>query len=171
MNGNLLTLTILQTLVLLLLFILIVYGMYWMVMNRLSKSYQLTTINTATAIVLGSLFFTTSYFLFQVGEALRGVFRLLGKSMNTTDLILAAMKYVLYFSGTTVIAIILVQAVAAYLFSLTQKESYLAEIAANKIPAALMFSVYTICLALLTADGLAQVFEAWLPYPTLPSFQ
>jgi hypothetical protein len=122
------------------------------------------------ALFFSAVFFTCGMLLKEAGTALFAAVQILQKQGAGEALLLESGRYALYFVGISILSLLLILGLTAYLFALLRKKGILQAIAADDYASVVFCCAAMLTFTLLSLGYVRQFMELLVPYPELPGF-
>lgn len=169
MNSNLF-LAILHLVMTLLLAVLVTFSTTRLFIRAIRRKYQMTTKNTAFAILLASVIFAVGYILSGVVEP---IFKMVAMvkiiEKNATDVFFSVLKYSLIFVVLGFGLAFLVVITGMYLFNFINTEiNELQEVSENNIAVGILVGMIIVVVTLFVKGAVVFLVENLIPYPQMP---
>ncbi len=161
---------VLHLILTLLLAILVTFSTTRLFIRALRRKYQITTKNTAFAILLASVIFAVGYILSGLVEP---IFKMVAMvkmiEKSSTDIFFTVLKYSIIFVVLGFLLSFLVVITGMYLFNLINTEiDELQEISENNIAVGILVGIIITVITLFVKGAVVFLVENLIPYPDLP---
>lgn len=153
------------------LFIVILLISFSYVMNQLlvgtikAKGQTEVKASRAYALFFGVLFFAAGMVFKEIGAAGISVLQVLERKGAQVALLSETTKYLVYFIGIGVFALLLIISLSSYLFFLNRKVGILSSVANDDLSGSIIFGINVIVFTLISLVFLRQILEYIVPYP------
>ncbi len=150
----------------------ILYITYRVINKLVKEKYDIKDNNTAYAIFSSSVLFSVAYLISGIKAPILNSVRMIQDQANYDGIILLdGLKYTGLFLLIILTAIIFVNLISIFLFTMmTKKIKEFDEIKNNNIAVSIVTAIVIVSISILVKDSLYLILEAFVPYPDMPNF-
>ena len=169
MNKSFIFIILIQSVLSLILFISIAWIVNKILINRLSKDYNMENQNTSFILYLCGVMLASSIILSSASGSFINTMKILSIQSTQASLITQSAAFLFYIVFATLILILIFHWLTAYLHYLLFQNSIYNAIADGQIQAAIFAIATFIALSYLFSDIVVRIMEAITPYPSVPN--